>query len=174
MSGLDERSTSVRRGGVASWELKTVLAIAVSVLVLNIIFFVHQEFPQNNNHVGDSFTLSGGRPFHTRARVLITCCLVLVVVGLAVKKPVGVATSLIGVTIAVFLYGWWYRQSLTLLKNSEVSEYSAFDSHFAHAGGLWGANWWDITVLAIAVLLLIWHLTVFVRTANAIVIGSRF
>lgn len=167
MTGPDVRSIANRRS-VASWEIKTVLVVAISVLVLNIIFIIRQEFPQNNNPAGDSFTLSGGHPFHTRARVLVTCCLALIVVGLAMRKTLGVATSLSGATLGIFLYGWWYRQSEAALKNMGVLDYSDFDRDFSHACGLWRATWWDIAVSSILMLLVIWHLTVFLRTAKVV------
>ena len=149
------------------WEFSVLLTIGIVALVISIIVIVYRQIPNTPLPGQDSFTLSGGFPFHDRARVLAALCLGLIVGGLSVRKPLGVIVSLSGSIILMCLYLWWYQQSLAALKNLEVSNYQRIELDISHAAGLWVATWWDIAVLAVALLLLLWNLTVVFRTFAA-------
>ena len=167
MIQFGEKLRTALRRGTQPWEFSVLLTIGIIALVVSIIVIVYRQIPNTPPPGQDSFTLSGGVPFHDRARVLAALCLGLIVGGLTVRKPLGVIASLSGSIILVYLYSWWYQQSLAQLKNLEVMNYRELELDISHAAGLWGATWWDIVVLAIALLLLLWTLTVVFRTAKA-------
>jgi hypothetical protein len=73
--------------------------------------------------------------------------------------------SILALLLIVLCYVWWYFDSLMFLRRLEISDYSQLNmSGFQHAGGFRGAIWWDMLILAITALLLLWQLRTLIKS----------
>lgn len=166
INDFNNKVTSALRDGW-SREFRMMLGFAALVLVANTAFSIYSLAFKYGDSSGDSFTLSGGASFEGRIRTFVTLGLLLCVAGLAIRKLIGVVTSLFGLLWLLLIYAWWKRKSLSFLRNSEAPDYSVFDPDFSHVGGLWGATWWDLTLFIVVVFLLVWLGSPLIRISRA-------
>jgi hypothetical protein len=76
----------------------------------------------------------------------------------------GIALSLAALLLVVIGYLWWYFDSLRILRQLEIADYSQLHMQgINHVGGLHGGTWWDLILLTITILLLLWHFRVLYR-----------
>jgi len=142
------------------------LGLATLLLVANI---AHLAYVIGLGHglssSNDTFTISGGSNFLILLRIGITVGLLVCAAGLALRKSPGVFASMVGIIWVFLAYAWWRRKTLTLLRSAEVDDYSHL-SDLPLAAGLWGATWWDLLVLAAAVILFIWQGIALIRVVR--------
>ena len=87
----------------------------------------------------------------------ITTGLVLSTAGIYVQRPIGFLLSLIALLAIPFTYVAWYLGTLSIMRHAEVGSFSQLPSQQQHVLTLADASWWDIWVLSIAILLILWQ-----------------
>lgn len=90
-------------------------------------------------------------------RINITIALISSAIGLWSRKVAGFFLSTLSLLWIVIIYIWWYFDSLTFLRNAEVSDYSKLPD-VQHTAMFRGAYWWDIIILAAIITLLAWQI----------------
>jgi hypothetical protein len=101
------------------------------------------------------YTLNG---FHG----LITLCLVLCAIGLWLRKPTGFFISSTALVVVILIYGYWHGQTVKYL-----SEFQTEDQNYsrlqAEVGFFHGATKWDLVVLALVAILLLWQVVTLIK-----------
>lgn len=87
----------------------------------------------------------------------ITIGLVISAVGIYVQRPIGFLLSLIGLLAIAFTYLAWYLGTLSIMRHAEVGSFSQLPSQRQHVLTLADASWWDIWVLSLTILLILWQ-----------------
>lgn len=116
----------------------------------------------------------------------LTCCVHLTdsfligsLVGLVVsaaslltRKVIGLLFSMLGLLWVAVTYILWYRATLSILRTAEVDSFYRLVDQSQYLLPLDQATWWDVAVLAIVILLLLWHLATLVFTVKRFDIRS--
>lgn len=164
---LSKKLANASRGYLAG-EFNIVLTLAAVLFVANLAYsgyligFMHgREFEMSH-----TYTISGGSNFKIRLRLATSISLFICATGLAFRSLYGVFTSMVAILSLVFVYGWWWRVSMAFLRNLEVPDFSSVPD-ISHTAGLWGATWWDLLVLVIATIILVWQVAILIRVMRA-------
>lgn len=88
----------------------------------------------------------------------ITIGLVLSTAGIYVQRPIGFLLSLLALLAIPFTYIAWYLKTLSIMRRAEFESFSQLPSQRQHVLSLAYASWWDIWVLSVAILLILWQL----------------
>lgn len=141
------------------WEFRLILCLSIMVAVGSAIFTAY-EFGYISAKE-DSISLynlpkASDSDFPGRLNILhasIAVAFTIAAIGLWLRR----ATSLIILALAAAwvgaVYLWWCFDSLAYLRGLEIPAYT---SEIDHIGVLRSAVWWDIVVLLIVIMLLIW------------------
>lgn len=151
-----------------SGELKIVLTVAAVLFVANLAYSAYSLGFEHGEVfvISRAYTISGDNTFMPRLRIATSIGLLVCGAGLAFRNLFGVVASMLGIIWLGFFYGWWYYNSLAFLRNLEVPDFSSLPE-ISHAAGLWGATWWDLLVLMIVAVLLLWQLAILIRVVRA-------
>jgi hypothetical protein len=154
--------------GMKSWNFKIARAISIALSVASTAALIYE--------IGYSAGSDAGEPvvsdfdfYHrlNRLHLGITIGLIVTAVGVLMNKMRGFLLSSLGLIWVGVVYLFWYMQTQAYLRNSEVTEYTRLHDPYYRRLIFNGAGWWDVTVLVLAFLLLVWiALTVF-RTWQA-------
>lgn len=157
-------------------DVKNILVVTVSALVISGLLTIydigyvrgwkalyvlgeHQSSPHS------------GWPYSIIAlRIGFVAALAVSIMGIRSRTFRGVMSSFVALLFVVVGYVWWYFDSLRLLRNLEIADYSQLHiPDLSHVGGLREGTWWDITFLAVIILLLLWHLRTLFRLKSGLV-----
>jgi len=83
-----------------------------------------------------------------------------------VKKGIGSLVSLAALVLIPMFYVLWYLETLSIMRGAEISSFAQMPYQSQHLFVLNDATWWDVYVLFLAVVLLLWHLKTLVTIAN--------
>jgi hypothetical protein len=88
----------------------------------------------------------------------ITIGFAVVVIGLWLRRSTGFFLSMLALLWVGGFYVLWHLGTLSLLPRMEVRDFSQLPNQGQHLFVLIDATWWDLAVLAIMVVLFVWHL----------------
>jgi hypothetical protein len=147
--------------GIAPW-LKAVLIVivaAASVSALRLSFnlgYYYRAFECTGAGIRCPITVLGS------FLLGITLGLVVSAVGLWWRTVAGVWLSFGAVLCEVLLYVQWYRTTRWTIQVAEVSNFWHLPNQQQRILPLNDATWWDLAVLALVIVLLVWHVKVLV------------
>lgn len=95
--------------------------------------------------------------------ILITMGLYAALLGLLLKRTAGVLLSLLGLFLVVGSYLSWYRGTLSIIRLAEIQRFDQLPHQSQKWIPLAYSNWWDIAVLALILLLIVWQVMRLVR-----------
>lgn len=154
---------------LSSWDLKLSLGV-ISLVTAAIAFQVVYSVGYVNGREALAVALSAIGPpgVYTNFDFLhwlnilhvgIALGYIMATLGLWSRRAFGFFFSILGLLSVCIVYVWWYQGTQHFLKNSEVTEYTKLhDPFFTEMGMLRGASWWDLLVLLVAMMLLLWQL----------------
>lgn len=116
-----------------------------------------------------SYTAHGGCCIGFLESYVIPITMAFLVSGLLMsrKTRVTMLLSLLGLWLVVLFYFLWYRGTLSILRAAEVANFWSLPNQKQYLLPLGYATWWDIVVLAVALILIGWHLKVFVSSVTS-------
>ena len=111
-----------------------------------------------------SYTAHGGCCIGFLEAYVIPITMAFAVSGLLLsrKTRVTLVLSLLSLWLVVFFYFLWYRGTLSILRAAEGDNFWSLPNQNQYFRPLGYATWWDIVVLAVALILIGWHLKVFI------------
>jgi hypothetical protein len=140
-------------------EHKIILGITLAALLVctaNLAWIIYQEGPL-------VVELSNGmmayiNPSHvlTNKRMAIGLALIISLIGLIVRRLSGLFVSSLALIFGVIIYVSWLQFSVAIVRNAESLSFSKIE----HLAFLYNANWWDISVLSMIMVLSIWELKI--------------
>lgn len=110
--------------------------------------FVHSYTPHGNCCVGflESFIIP------------ITLGLIVSAFFISRRTPMGTVVSLLALLVVIFFHLLWYRGTRSILQAAEVESFWRLPDEKQYVLPLSYATWWDILVLGVVIILLIWHI----------------
>lgn len=87
-----------------------------------------------------------------------TAGLVVLAIGLWLRRGAGLWLSLSALFWEIILYVQWYRATRWIIGVAEVPDFWHLPNQQQRLLPLNDATWWDILVLAVVILLLVWHI----------------
>jgi hypothetical protein len=138
---LTTRSASISRIAI--------VVVAVTA-TLNLAWFVN-KYSQLHGDLNQSIV---------RRDWMIAAALIIAALSLASKRGFGLMLSLIAFLWVLFEYLRWYFWTKKLLGNLDLTRFPPGVPHAAH---LWGATGWNVLVLIIVSVLVIWEIVILVR-----------
>jgi hypothetical protein len=99
----------------------------------------------------------------------ITIALILSVVGLWSRKGTGFLMSLVALIVIPIIYVSWYFGTRSIMRRSEISTFEKMPDQSQHLLTLAYATWWDVYVLLLVIVLIMWQLkaVVFLKPLRA-------
>jgi hypothetical protein len=88
----------------------------------------------------------------------ITIAFSLSVVGMWSNKRNGFLLSLVALLVIPIIYMSWYVGTLSIMRRAEIPTFNQMPDQSQHLLTLAHATWWDIYVLFLAIVLIMWHL----------------
>jgi hypothetical protein len=144
---------------------RIILSITLMIALINILIIIYSiGYIQGWNAMfllGEHFESSHGSwPYSiTALRGINTLFYVLCAWCLWSRMKHHLILSILTLLSVGLCYLWWYFDSLMFLRRLEVSNYSQLHlPGLKHAGGLREATSWDMFVLTITILMLLWQL----------------
>jgi hypothetical protein len=99
----------------------------------------------------------------------ITIALILSVVGLWSRKGTGFLMSLVALIVIPIIYVSWYFGTRSIMRRAEISTFEKMPDQSQHLLTLAYATWWDVYVLLLVIVLIMWQLkaVVFLKPLRA-------
>lgn len=145
---------------------KYALGVATLTSALNALWVTYQV-GYSYGQAGCGYPCTSGHQDFNQLliQLRVTIALVLVAFGLFSHKVVGFLISTLALVYVAAEYLWWYFDSLRWLKEVGVEDFSKLPlpHEVQHAGSFYGATWWDLTVLVIAIALFTWEMKTLLR-----------
>lgn len=94
-------------------------------------------------------------------------------IGLWTRKVFGFLLSLIALVCLAGIYFLWYRGTLWIMEMGGVKEFSQMPDQQQYLLPLYNATWWDIVVLAVAMIVLVWQVVLLRRALKPVAIISE-
>jgi hypothetical protein len=146
---------------------KLALSVTALTCALNALWVTYQ-IGFSYGRAGCGYPCTSGHQDFTQLliQLRITIALTVVVFGLFSRRPAGFLISALALAYVAAEYLWWYFDSLRWLKEVGVEDFSKLPAphEIQYAGNLYGATWWDLVVLAVAIILFTWEMKVLLRT----------
>jgi hypothetical protein len=95
--------------------------------------------------------------------LLVTAALILSTIGLSTRRRLGFLISFLAFAWVFEIYREWYVATLSIMQAYGAKTFSALQDQQQYFLPLAGANWWDIVVLAVALSVFTWHITMLGR-----------
>lgn len=105
--------------------------------------------------------------------LLVTLALVFSAVGLWARRVPGFLISLISLVCLGTVYAMWYAATVTNMHLFGAKHFSEMANQQQYLLPLLGATWGDIVVLAVALIVLIWHVAMLKRVLKPLVVKSE-
>ena len=161
----------------STWVLKfalVVIALTASISALrtayNRGYLICANSPEYLDALGILSRHGDNRLLINDLHVQITVCLLICAFGLWLRRPIGLLVSLVAVTWISNIYFLWYRSTAAFMVEQEIPNFSLLQGPGKqHLVPLRGATWWDIVVLVLVIVLLIW----LVKTLVTVLVRSR-
>lgn len=153
--------TSQRVRAGLSWDHLLVLSLAFLIAQASVMYtcyqFGHVEGVRESGGFLTEFpyTLNG-------LHVWISLGLVLCTISLWFRRVIGLITSSAALLLVSGVYGFWHFRTLKYLSEF-AGDRQAYDRLRAEVGFFHGATKWDLLVLSLVALLLLWHLVTLVK-----------
>jgi glucan phosphoethanolaminetransferase (alkaline phosphatase superfamily) len=130
-----------------------------SIAVIN-LFRLTYDFGYNSGAFEFSFTAHGSRyiGFLESFLIPITLGLFLAAIFISTPRPIGILLSLVGLISVFVFYYLWYRGTLGIIHVAEVEDFWRLPGERQRLLPLSYATWWDVAVLAIVIMLFVWHI----------------
>jgi len=90
--------------------------------------------------------------------VPITIALILAVVGMWSRKRIGLFVSFAALLFIPVIYVYWYLGTLSIMRKAEISSFDQMPNQSQYLLSLANATWWDVYVLFVVIVLIIWQL----------------
>lgn len=146
-----------------SWDFKLALYLITITAMLNALWMTYNLGYLEGVVSTSQQHISGNDPF-LAVNGRITIALVAATVGLWSRRAIGFLFSILALLYVGFEYVNWYQDSVRALRMLEFESWADFqDPSFPYVGKLRGAVGWNIVVLVISVMLLIWHIGFLIR-----------
>jgi hypothetical protein len=132
--------------------------VALLICTVNLSWIIYQE--GSSPHVVEM--PNGGMMYIsysyvlTHKRMAVELALIISFVALAIRRLPGVFVSTLALMFGVVIYVSWLQYSVTLVRNANDLTFSEIE----HIAYLYLANWWDISVLLMIIVLFIWELKI--------------
>jgi hypothetical protein len=97
-----------------------------------------------------------------------TLGLCLATLGLWFRRTASFLLSSIALIWVVIVYILWYRGTLSVMGVAEVQKFSQLPNQPQYLFPLIEATWWDIVVLCVTLLVLLWQAVILVRIPKSI------
>lgn len=156
-------------------DVKNILVITLSALVISSLLIVYDIGYVRGWRAlyvldGHQYSPHSGWPYSVIAlRVGFIAALIVSTIGVWSRTFRGVISSFMALAFVTIGYVWWYFDSFRLLRKLEIANYSQLHiPDLSHVGGLREGTWWDITFLAVIIILLLWHLRLLFRLKRAL------
>ena len=92
----------------------------------------------------------------------ITLCLCLGLIGLWLRRAIGFYLALFALFATGLFYLLWYRGTLAILRDAELTHFSLLPAQRQKLLPLYNATWWDLTVLAVVLVVIVWLIKILV------------
>lgn len=106
--------------------------------------------------------------FHGEALLLVTLTLIFSAVGLWLRRVLGFVISLIALLCLVAVYLLWYRLTQSVMERYGARDFSEMSAEHQYLLPLYGATWWDLVVLGIAIMVFIWQIVMLKRILKSV------
>jgi hypothetical protein len=103
----------------------------------------------------------------------ITLGLIISAGCMSIRKPVARIFSLLGLLWILLSYFLWYRGTQAIIQAAEVETFRQLPGERQYLLPLSYASLWDIAVIAIVIILLIWHIKILGRLGRQFVSNHR-
>ena len=98
----------------------------------------------------------------------ITIALILSVVGLWSRKVSGFFLSLVSFLIIAGIYVSWYFETLSVMRRAEIGVFEHMPDQSQHLLTLAYASFWDVYVLLLVIVLIMWQLQHLLALRNTV------
>ena len=146
-------------------EHKIILGITLAALIVctaNLAWLIYQEGPLVVELSNGMMAYINYSHVLTNKRMAIELTLVISFIGLIVRRLSGFFVSTLAMIFGIIIYLSWLQYSVKIVRNAENLSFSQIE----HIAFLYSANWWDISVLSMIMVLSIWELQI---SFNAII-----
>lgn len=128
--------------------------------LLNMLWVAYNVGYSDGADMASQHSISGG-DVHRALNIRIGIGLLVATIGLWLRGIVGFLVSAVALGYVGSEYVLWYQDSVHALKVMGMESWADFqDPDFPYVGVLRGAEWWNIVVLAVVSILLIWQLAI--------------
>lgn len=145
---------------------KLAFGIAALTCALNALWVAYQ-IGYSYGQAGCGYPCTSGHQdfIQLLIQLRITIALIVIVFSLFSRRVAGFLISILALSYIAAEYIWWYFDSLRWLKEIGVGDFSKLPAphEIQHAGNLYGATWWNLMVLVVAIILLTWEMKVLLR-----------
>lgn len=105
--------------------------------------------------------------------LVATFALILSAVGLWSRRVLGFLLSLLALALLGEVYRQWYLGTLSLMEMYGLRNFSQNPDQQQYLLPLEGAAWWDIVVLGVALIVLVWQVVMLKRVLKPVAIISE-
>jgi len=152
----------LQSAGLSLLFVTTLLTACVSALRLSFNMGYYYELhlcanPLLPNNISFVNQLRLGFSFEAESFLLITFALFLSAAGLWSRRLLGLVLSLVSLLALIGVYLLWYRATLSIIEMYGAKTFSGLRDQQQHLLSLYQASWWDIVVLGIALLVIVWE-----------------
>ena len=144
---------------VSSWDYTTAYYMALLIAVGSVL---RLSFNLGYNY-GVFKSLEGNHldccvNFLESFLVPITAGFIVTAIGLGIKKAAGFFLSLLTLTLVGGFYILWYLGTLSIMREYKAQDFFKLGRQGQHLLPLYEATWWDLVVLAVTIILFVWHI----------------
>ena len=128
--------------------------------LLNVLWVAYYVGYSDGADMASQHSISGG-DIHRALNIRIGIGLLVAMIGLWLRGIVGFLVLVVALGYVGSEYALWYQDSVHALNVMGMESWADFqDPDFPYIGALRGATWWNIVVLAVVSILLIWQLAI--------------
>lgn len=98
----------------------------------------------------------------------ITLCLCVGLIGLWLRRAIGFYLALLALTATGIFYLLWYRGTLAILRDAELTHFSLLPDQPQKLLPLYNATWWDLIVLAVVLIVIVWLIKILVSRRRSL------
>lgn len=140
--------------------IAVVIAMSNLLWVLGYFGSMQQSIAKSIEQGGTGYVI----PVVLWRHILIETALIASAIGLLFRNVAGLVVSLLGLTGVGVIYVWWYLWTQGAIENAGLSRLPAG----AQVGGLAGATGWNLVVLTIVFLLIVWQAVLLVNVLRSV------
>lgn len=157
MSHLNHKKLAPPPGRNLPKDFKVALATAISIAVGHALWVANYLGYRDGYHYWSQFQSVveyHGNVYYETLHVFTAIALLVNVLGLSLRRPVGFIVSTISLIFVEVVFLWWYFDSVRWLSVYGAERFVALP----HVWMFKQATWWNMVVLSVASVLLLWQL----------------